>query len=212
MNFTWCGQSCGSTSRLFIHSSLHDRFVSRLKERLAILHRPGIATDMQTTMGALVNQAQYDRSMRYIASAKAEGATLACGGGHPSDPLLANGFFIEPTVFTDVKPTMAIAREEIFGPVLSVFQWDDHDALIEMVNAVEVGLTCSIWTRDLITAHSTADQIEAGYIWINECSAHSMGAPFGGYKMSGLGREECKEEMFEFTNIKNINVAMGGMR
>jgi betaine-aldehyde dehydrogenase len=209
MNFTWCGQSCGSTSRLFLHASMHDRFVAELTRRLQAAHRPGIATDMQTTMGALVNRAQYDRSMRYIESARADGATLVCGGRHPPEPLLADGFFIEPTVFVGVQAHMAVAREEVFGPVLSVFRWEESEALIDAVNAVEVGLTCSIWTRDLATAHRTADRIEAGYIWINTCSAHIPGAPFGGYKQSGMGREECKEELFEFTQTKNINVAMG---
>ena len=212
MNFTWCGQSCGSTSRLFIHESIHDKFVALLTQRIQAAHRPGIATDMNTTMGALVNQAQYDRSMRYIASAREEGATLVCGGRHPEDPSLAKGFFIEPTVFADVKPHMRVAREEVFGPVLSVFRWNETEALFDMVNAVDVGLTCSIWTRDLVTAHDAAERVEAGYVWINDCSAHITGAPFGGYKLSGMGREECKEEMFEFMHIKNVNVSLGVRR
>lgn len=208
MNFTWCGQSCGSTSRLFIHESLHDRFVDKLVTLLAQRHRPGLATRMDTTMGALINRAQYERSLSYIASARQEGATLVAGGSPPADPELRNGFFIESTVFTDVTPAMKLAREEVFGPVLAVLRWRDEDELFAAVNRVEFGLTASIWTRDLLTAHRAAARVEAGYVWVNDCSSHFIGAPFGGYKQSGLGREECKEELLEFTQIKNVNVSM----
>ena len=208
MNFTWCGQSCGSTSRLFLHESLHDRFVEELVRRVHAAHAPGIATDLRTTMGAMVNQAQYQRTMAYIQTAQLEGAVLACGGRHPPAPPLANGFFIEPTIFTGVERSMTIAREEIFGPVLSVMRWSEPDALYAAVNNIEFGLTASIWTRDLVTAHQAAARVQAGYVWINDCSAHFTGAPFGGYKQSGVGREESKEELFEFTQLKNVNVSM----
>ncbi len=208
MNFTWCGQSCGSTSRLFLHDSLHDRFVDALVARVKAAHTPGIATDMGTTMGALINRAQYQKTLDYIQRAQRDGAVLVCGGKHPTDPRLAQGFFVEPTVFTHVTQSMAIAREEIFGPVLSVFRWSDTEELFTAVNEVEFGLTASIWTRDLVTAHQAAARVQAGYVWINDCSAHFTGAPFGGYKQSGVGREESKEELFEFTQIKNINVSM----
>lgn len=208
MNFTWCGQSCGSTSRLFIHESLHDRFVDAMVNRIGQVHRPGLATDLGTTMGAIVSQTQYQRTLDFIASAHLEGAKLVCGGVHPADADLANGWFIEPTVFTEVRSDMRVAREEIFGPVLSVFRWKDEDQLISVVNGTELGLTASIWTRDLLTAHRAATRVQAGYVWINDCSAHFTGAPFGGFKQSGLGREESKDELLEFTQIKNVNVSM----
>lgn len=208
MNFTWCGQSCGSTSRLFIHDSLHDAFVAKLVDLLGQRHRPGIATHMDTTMGALINRAQYERCLSYIESAQEEGARLVAGGVHPTDPALTQGLFIEPTVFTEVTPSMKVAKEEIFGPVLSVLRWSDESALFEAVNGLELGLTASIWTRDLRTAHNAAARVQAGYVWINDCSSHFIGAPFGGYKQSGLGREESKDELFEFTQIKNVNVSM----
>lgn len=206
MNFTWCGQSCGSTSRLFLHESLHDRFVEALIARLAKAHRPGLATDMRTTMGALVSRAQYDRTLHYVEAGVADGAILAAGGRHPEDPALRNGFFVEPTVFVGVTPAMRIATEEIFGPVLSVLRWRDEDSLFQDVNAVPFGLTGSIWTRDLQTAHRNAARLQAGYVWINDCSSHFLGAPFGGIKQSGLGREESKDELLEFTHVKNVNV------
>jgi betaine-aldehyde dehydrogenase len=208
MNFTWCGQSCGSTSRLFIHADLHDRFVAELVQRIHALHRPGIATDMNTTMGAIINKPQFDRVLGFIQSAIDEGAHLACGGQRPDDAHLHAGLFIEPTVFTQVTPSMKIAQEEIFGPVLSVFHWSDESDMMQQVNATKFGLTASIWTKDLQTAHRAASAVEAGYVWINDSSAHFTGAPFGGMKQSGLGREESKEELFEFTHLKNINVSL----
>jgi betaine-aldehyde dehydrogenase len=205
MNFTWCGQSCGSTSRAFIHDKIYDAVLEKVKTK--IKHwKPGIPTDPATTMGAIISKVQFDRVMGYIESAKSEGARLVTGGGRPSDPALSKGFYIEPTVFADVKPTMKIAREEIFGPVVGVFKWSDEATMFEQVNAVEYGLTASIWTNDLTTAHRAAANVEAGFVWINDVSKHFIGAPFGGVKQSGIGREECLEELLSFTQEKNINI------
>lgn len=206
MNFTWCGQSCGSTSRAFIHEKIYDAVVSNVKEKIKHF-KPGIPTDMATTMGAIASKQQYDRVMDYIAASKQEGAELIAGGGPPSDPALKNGLYIEPTVFA-VSGKNRIAREEIFGPVLGIFKWSDEAKMLADVNEVEYGLTASIWTNDLNTAHRTAMAVEAGYVWINEFGKHFLGAPFGGYKQSGLGREECFEEMLSFTQEKNIHVKL----
>ncbi len=208
MNFTWSGQSCGSTSRVFLHESIHDRVLAAVAELLPQRHKPGIPTDPSTTMGSLVSQAQLDKVKGFVASALEEGARLVTGGKQPSDPRLANGFFFEPTVFADMKPTMRLAREEVFGPIMSVFKWTDEDALFEQVNAVDYGLTGSIWTQNLNIAHRAASRIETGYVWINNTSEHFLGAPFGGVKHSGIGREECFEELFEFTYTKNVNVKL----
>lgn len=210
MNFTWCGQSCGSTSRLLIHESLYERFLEALSVQLTKRHKPGIATHMQTTMGALVDKGQYEKSLFYIAKGVSEGARVLHGGGRPRD--LDRGFFIEPTVLRDVQPHHAVAREEIFGPVLSVMKWTSEDDMMEIVNGVEFGLTASIWTRDLVTAHRAARGFQAGYIWVNDSSIHIPGAPFGGYKNSGIGREECLQELHEFTQTKNVNVSLRGAR
>ncbi len=207
MNFTWCGQSCGSTSRAFVHERIYDAVLAKVKAKIGY-YRPGIATDPATTMGSIISKPQYERILGFIEAAKQEGARLICGGGRPADPALAQGFFIEPTVFADVQPTMRIAREEIFGPVLSVFKWSDEGKMLEQVNAVEYGLTASIWTNDLSTAHRTAGSVQAGFVWINEVSKHFLGAPFGGYKQSGIGREECFEEMLAYTQEKNIHIRM----
>jgi len=206
MNFTWCGQSCGSTSRAFVHESIYNAVISGLKQKIKY-YKPGIPTDPATTMGAIVSKQQFDRVINLIDSAKSEGAELIAGGGPPSDPALKGGFYIEPTVFA-VTEKNRIAREEIFGPVLGIFKWRDETKMLEAVNAVEYGLTASIWTNDLSTAHRTALAVQAGYVWINEVSKHFLGAPFGGFKQSGLGREECFEEMLAFTEEKNIHVRL----
>src|SRR6478752_6496190 len=207
MNFTWCGQSCGSTSRAFIHEKIYDAVLAKVKTKIAHF-KPGIATDRSTTMGAIISKSQYERILGFIDSAKQEGARLLTGGGRPSDPALVKGFFIEPTVFADVQPNMRIAREEIFGPVLSVFKWSDEAKMLEEVNAVEYGLTASIWTNDISTAHRTAGAVQAGFVWINEVSKHFLGTPFGGFKQSGIGREECLDELLAFTQEKNIHVKL----
>ena len=159
-------------------------------------------------MGAIISKVQHERILGYIEIAKAEGAQLLCGGGRPDAPGLADGYFIEPTIFHGVRQDMRIATEEVFGPVLSVLRWTDEAAMYAQVNAVEYGLTCSIWTDDLQSAHRTAQRVQAGYIWINETGKHFLGAPFGGYKQSGIGREECLGELLAFTQEKNIHIRM----
>ena len=211
MNFTWCGQSCGSTSRAFVHAAIHDAVLERVKERVRSF-QPGIATDPATTMGAIVSQAQLERVLSHIDSARNEGARLLCGGSRLTDPVLAKGYFVAPTVFADVTPSMRLAREEVFGPVLAILKWSDEAHMLADVNAVDYGLTCSIWTNDLSTAHRTAMAVQAGYVWINEVGKHFLGAPFGGVKQSGIGREECLEEMLRFTQEKNIHLKLRPVR
>jgi betaine-aldehyde dehydrogenase len=208
MNFTWSGQSCGSTSRAFLHASLHDAVLERVIALVRERHRPGPPTDFATTMGPLGSRAQYEKVLRCIAFGREDGARLVTGGGRPDDPRLARGFFVEPTVFADVTPSMRIAREEIFGPVLSVLRWDDEETMLRDVNAVDYGLTAAIFTRDLATAHRAAARVEAGFVWINQAGPHFPGAPFGGVKQSGIGREESLEELLEFTQLKNINIRL----
>ena len=207
MNFTWCGQSCGSTSRLFVHESIHDQVLEGMLQ--AIRHyQPGIPTDMVTTMGCIVSQQQHEKIMSYIALGQQEGATLAYGGLRPSDPALAKGWFVQPTVFTNVTQKMRLANEEIFGPVLSVIKWRDEAEMIEQVNAVEYGLTASIWTQNLATAHRTAARVQAGFVWVNHVGSHFIGASFGGYKQSGIGREEGFDELLTYTQHKNVHVVL----
>jgi len=209
MNFVWLGQSCGSTSRVFLHESIHDDVLERVVTKVKTL-RFGIPTDPDTEMGCLVSQAQLDKVVHYVGAAKEDGARLVIGGRRPDEPELAHGFYYEPTIFADVTPDMRIAREEIFGPVLSVFKWNDEEAMLETVNELSYGLTASIWTRNLSIAHRAAARVEAGYVWINGASTHYFGVPFGGYKQSGLGREESIEELLDNTQLKSINIVLDG--
>ena len=207
MNFTWCGQSCGSTSRLFVHASVYDQVMAGLLK--AIQHyKPGIPTEMTTTMGAIVSKAQWEKVKSYIEIAKQDGATLAYGGSVPQAPELAKGWFVEPTVFTNVTQDMRIFNEEVFGPVLSVIKWENEDELFHQVNAVDYGLTASIWTTNLAKAHQAASRVQSGYVWVNHVSSHFIGASFGGYKQSGIGREEGFDELLTYTQHKNIHVVL----
>ena len=209
MNLSWTGgQSCGATSRVFLHEALYEPTLARIVDRLRKirLSRP---TDPTCEMGCLDNRAQQAKVLSYVEIGKQEGARLALGGRAPLDPDLQGGAFVEPTVFADVTQSMRIAREEIFGPVVAVLAWKDEAAMLADVNAVEYGLTASVWTKDLATAHRAAQRIEAGYVWINSVSTHFLGTPFGGYKQSGFGREECLEELLAYTQTKNVYVRLG---
>jgi betaine-aldehyde dehydrogenase len=208
MNFRYVtGQSCNSTSRVYLHRDIHDATLAAIVQRVAQL-KVGLPTERDSEVGCLSSQAQYDKTLAYIKLGVEGGARLASGGKRPADPKLARGFFVEPTVFADVTDDMRIAREEIFGPVVSILSWSDEDDLLARVNALDVGLTCSIWTHDLDRAHRLAARVEAGYIWINGASQHWVGVPFGGYKQSGMGREESIEELLACTQIKNVNVTL----
>ena len=209
MNFTWSGQSCGSTSRVFLHESIHDAVLEKVIKLLPERHKPGIPTDPKTTMGSLVSKAQLEKVKRYVEVGLEDGGRLVCGGKQPNDPALKDGFFFEATVFADMKQTMRLAQEEVFGPVMSVFKWRDEELMWIDVNSVEFGLTGSIWTQNLNTAHRAAQRIYTGYVWINNSSQHFVGAPFGGVKQSGIGREECFAELLEFTYTKNVNLKLG---
>lgn len=207
MNFTWQGQSCGSTSRLLVHESLHREFASRLAEKVGAL-RSGIPTEESTDTGAIVHRGQFEKVMSYLDIGREEGAEVLVGGGVAEGPDLADGLFIRPTVFDDVDPAGRLAQEEIFGPVLAVIPFKDHDEAIRIANSVSYGLTGSVFTRDLATAHRYAAEVEAGYVWVNDSSRHFIGAPFGGFKNSGVGREESIEEMYSYAQTKNVNVKL----
>jgi 2-formylbenzoate dehydrogenase len=202
------GQSCGSTSRAFVHESLYDDFVNGVSARFGQI-RVGRAYHPDTDMGPVVSAVQLDRVNHYIDSGRDQ-ARLVTGGGRP--PGLDDGFFVEPTVFADVPRQARIAREEIFGPVIAISSWKDYDEVIEAANSVEYGLTASVWTQDLTLAHRTAERLEAGYVWINGAATHYWGTPFGGTKESGLGREESIEELVSYLEQKVTHVGLGQAR
>ncbi len=208
MNLNVCqGQACGSNSRILVHARIYDAFVARMAEKLAD-YRVGVAYDETTDVGPVVSKAHWGRIMDYVQSGVEQGATLVCGGERP-DGLPAGGNFVEPALFADVTLDMRIGREEIFGPVLSVFRWDDYDQMIADVNSLDLGLAASVWTNDLTIAHKTADAIEAGYVWVNDSSRHYFGTPFGGWKNSALGREESKDELLTYLEHKVVHTRLG---
>ncbi len=204
MNMNRQGQSCSSTSRVFVHASIHDAVVEELVRQAEALPI-GFPWLHGNEVGPIVSQRQYERVMGFIESGKAEGAKLMTGGGKPADERLKNGFFVSPTVFDGVNPAMRIAREEIFGPVMSVFTWSDYEDMLATANGVEYGLTAAIVTNDLAKAMETAERVDAGYVWINS-NGRYLGAPYGGWKQSGLGEEECFDELLSYTQIKNVNL------
>ena len=207
MNFAWSGQSCGSTSRLLLHESLHDRVLARVLERVAAL-RLGDPLDPQSQMGPLNSKRHYERVCAMVQSGVADQATLRIGGKRPAGSRFERGYWLEPTVFADVKQGMRIAQEEIFGPVLSIFSWHDEQEALALANSTEYGLTASIWTNDIKAALRAARTVKAGYVWINGASSHFYGTPFGGMKNSGLGREEGLDELLSYTENKTIHIKL----
>jgi acyl-CoA reductase-like NAD-dependent aldehyde dehydrogenase len=209
MNFARsAGQSCGSTSRLLLHESIADDVLERVVARMSAI-RIGSPLDPATEMGTVATRAQYDKTLRYIGIATSEGAQVLAGGGRPPGLEQARGLFLAPTLFGGVRPDMRIAREEVFGPVLAAITWKDEDEAISIANAVDYGLTGSVWTNDINTAHRVASALDAGYLWINGSSAHFTGVPFGGMKLSGVGREESLDELLSYTQLKTLNIMLG---
>jgi acyl-CoA reductase-like NAD-dependent aldehyde dehydrogenase len=205
MNFTWQGQSCGSTSRLLIHRDCYDDVITKVGERLAKM-RPGSPLDPASDTGAIVTPQQLDKVLSYIEIGKSEQARLVTGGERLTAGDLAQGNFVTPALFADVDPAGRLATEEIFGPVLAAIPFGSYDEAVAIANSVEYGLTASVFTRDLHTALAFARDVDAGYVWVNETSRHFLGAPFGGVKNSGVGREEDLEEIESYTQLKSVNI------
>jgi len=205
MNFAWSGQSCGSTSRLMLHESLYKKVTDRVAERVAAI-KLGDPLDPASQMGPMNNKRHYEKVVSMVQSGMSDGATLVTGGKRPEGRDFERGYWLQPTVFGDVHPQMRIAREEIFGPVLSVFSWRDEDATIELANSTEYGLTAAVWTNDIKRALKAARKVQSGMVWINGVGNHFKGTPYGGYKNSGVGRESCLEELLSYTETKTIQI------
>jgi betaine-aldehyde dehydrogenase len=209
-NFYSAGQVCSNGTRVFVQRGLHDRFVERLVERTKAI-RLGDPLDAETQMGPVMNAAQHAKVMDYIASGKAEGATLAVGGNAPAMQGFEGGFFIEPTVFSGVTDDMRIAREEIFGPVMSVLSFDKEDEVIARANDTEFGLAAGVFTRDLPRAHRVIAELQAGTCWINAYNLTPVELPFGGYKASGIGRENGLAVLGHYSQLKSVYVETGNV-
>jgi acyl-CoA reductase-like NAD-dependent aldehyde dehydrogenase len=201
----YSGQMCESGTRLLLPDSLHDEFVERMLERVRTI-KIGDPFDFDTDFGPVINEEQHARVLQYIEWGKEDGAEVRCGGGVPEGEQFQKGYWIEPTIFTGVTNDMRIAREEIFGPVLSVIRYSDVDEAIRIANDSIYGLSAAVWSSDLERAQEVAAQLRAGTVWINDVHAVEPKCPFGGYKQSGLGREIGPDALKEYSEIKHVHM------
>ncbi|MDE2348413.1 MAG: betaine-aldehyde dehydrogenase [Gammaproteobacteria bacterium] len=207
-NFYSTGQVCSNATRVFVHRSIKAAFLERLAARVAAM-RIGDPLDPATQIGPLTSEAHLNKVLGYIARGRAEGARVITGGGRVTDGDLANGFFVAPTVFDGCHDDMAIVREEIFGPVMSILDFEDEEDVIARANATEFGLAAGVFTNDLTRAHRVIARLQAGTCWINHYNVTPIELPFGGYKLSGIGRENGRAAIEHYTQLKSVYVAMG---
>ena len=207
-NFYTQGEICSNGTRVFVHRSVYDAFLESLAARVKKM-TIGDPLDPATDVGALISAEHLQKVLSYIEAGREAGARLVCGGGRSSEPALANGFFVEPTVFADCSDDMSIVAEEIFGPVMAVLAFDGEDEVVARANATPFGLAAGIFTRDLSRAHRVAANLEAGTIWVNTYNITPVEMPFGGYKQSGVGRENSLSAIDHYTQRKAVYVETG---
>ncbi|MCV0396115.1 MAG: betaine-aldehyde dehydrogenase [Rhizobiaceae bacterium] len=207
-NFYSTGQICSNGTRVFVQEGVHDRFVERLTERTKAI-RLGDPLDPDTHLGPLVSKAQHEKVLGYIEIGRSEGARLRHGGTAPRLQGFEGGYWVEPTIFTEVRDEMRIAREEIFGPVMSVLRFSAEDEVIERANATEFGLSAGVFTRDLARGHRVVGELQAGTCWINAYNLTPVEMPFGGYKQSGMGRENALAALGHYSQVKSVYVETG---
>lgn len=197
------GQVCSAGTRLFVERQIFDEFMDRVAQVAENL-KIGNGLDRATQLGPLVSAAQLERVTGYFAIGREEGASVRSGGLRLTELEYAKGYFVAPTIFTDVQDSMRIAREEVFGPVVSAFAFDDGEDLVSRANATSFGLGGGVWTRDVAKAHRYAKAIRSGTVWVNCYNLMDPAVPFGGYKMSGYGREGGVHQLDEFLNVKAV--------
>jgi betaine-aldehyde dehydrogenase len=207
-NFYSSGQVCSNGTRVFVHRSIKPAFLERLVKRVGAM-RIGDPMDPETQVGALISEQHMHKVLSYIDRGRAEGARVLVGGMRVTSGDLANGFFVAPTVFDNCRDDMAIVREEIFGPVMSVLDFDDEQEVVERANATEFGLAAGVFTNDLTRAHRVIARLQAGTCWINQYNVTPIELPFGGVKLSGLGRENGRAAIEHYTQLKSVYVALG---
>ena len=207
-NFYSAGEVCSNGTRVFVHRKIKEAFLERVVARTNAM-RIGDPMDPRTQVGSLISQAHMEKVLAYIARGRAEGARVLTGGHRVTTADLANGFFVAPTVFDDCHDDMAIVREEIFGPVMAVLEFDDEEEVIARANATDYGLAAGVFTNDLTRAHRVIARLEAGTCWINQYNITPIELPFGGVKLSGLGRENGRAAIEHYTQLKSVYVAMG---
>jgi aldehyde dehydrogenase (NAD+) len=206
--FAATGQTCMAGSRVLVHEEIFDVFADALVRKTRSI-KIGDPQDPDTEMGTVACASQYDKVLSYIETAKREGATLLVGGKRPDDPSLGNGLFVEPTIFSDVTTDMRITREEVFGPVAVLLRFRDEDHAVELANDTAFGLAAGVWTSDLSRAHRIVRRLRVGTVWVNNYRKTSYIAPFGGFKESGLGRENGIDAVSEYTEVKTVWIDTG---
>lgn len=207
-NFYSAGEVCSNGTRVFVQRQLYDAFLERLVERTRKL-KVGDPLDAATQIGALISEEHLNKVLGYIEKGKAEGAEIAIGGKRLTSGPLARGAFVEPTVFTSCRDEMTVVREEIFGPVMAVLPFDEEEEVIARANATPYGLAAGVFTRDLARAHRTIARLQAGTCWINTYNITPIEMPFGGMKLSGIGRENGKAAIEHYTQLKSVYVELG---
>jgi betaine-aldehyde dehydrogenase len=207
-NFYSSGPVGWNATRVFVHSSIKEAFLERLVKRVSRL-RVGDPLDPATQVGALVSEQHLQKVLSYIERGRAEGARLVMGGNRVTTRALARGYFVAPTIFDNCRDDMAIVREAVYGPVMSILEFEDEREVIERANATEFGLAAGVFTNDLTRAHRVIAQLQAGTCWINHYNVTPVELPFGGVKMSGLGRENGRAAMEHYTQLKSVYVALG---
>jgi aldehyde dehydrogenase (NAD+) len=208
--FAATGQTCIAGSRLLVQDGIYDEVVERLVA-LAETARMGDPMSMETQVGPVTTPPQYRKILDYIEIAKNDGAKLLLGGGPATRPECGKGWFVEPTIFGEVKNDMRIAQEEVFGPVLSIIRFSDEAEAVRIANDVRFGLAAAVWTRDIGRAIRMSEKLQAGTVWVNTYRAVSYMAPFGGYKDSGLGRENGQEAIREYLQNKTVWINSGAV-
>ncbi len=207
-NFYTQGEICTNGTRVFVQQGIRDAFQQRLVERSRHL-RIGDPLDPETRIGALISREHMEKVLDYIEQGKRAGAQLLCGGARPDDPALRNGCFVEPTIFTACRDDMSIVREEIFGPVMTLLDFDDEAEVLRRANDTIYGLAAGVFTRDIARAHRVVAELQAGICWINDYNLSPVEMPVGGYKQSGIGRENGPAAIDHYTQLKSVYVALG---
>ncbi len=206
-NFYSAGEVCSNGTRVFVHKRLRGEFIERLRARTQAM-RVGDPLDPETQVGALISEEHMDKVLGFIARGRSQGARLVCGGSRVTSGALARGYFVQPTVFDGCRDEMDIVRQEIFGPVMSVLEFEDEAEVVARANATDFGLSAAVFTQDLTRAHRVIAQLEAGTCWINHYNITPIELPFGGVKLSGLGRENGRAALEHYTQLKSVYVAL----